>query len=97
MKSVILYLQVDEEDGDCEEDKSKDAFVTDAVEDPAVSETFMVEGPGGAVMADTGCKVAVGGRRWHKQLQKKMDQLGRKRHSEEHEEYFQFGHGIHWS
>jgi len=92
LKSAILYWKADYDD-DSNEDKAQETYNAGAGRDSAASESFLVEIPCGAVMSDTRCMVAVGGPKWHKQLQRKMDQLGKKHHSEEHEEYFQAGPG----
>ena len=48
--------------------------------------------PGMAVL-DTGCRTAVGGPKWHRELQKKSDERGCPYHCEAEKELFQFGPG----
>jgi hypothetical protein len=68
-----------------------DAFVAEAEED--VKDVHVVHLTPGLVMMDTGCRAAVGGTSWHRQLQKVLKRMGRKFHSEEQLEFFQFGPG----
>ena len=47
----------------------------------------------GMVMADTGCRRAVGGSEWHQELQEELDNLGISYRSKNITELFQFGPG----
>ena len=69
----------------------KNAFVAAVEEDP--SEVHVVHLKPGLVMIDTGCRVAVGGKEWHRGLQRKLKEMGRPFHAEEQLEYFQLGPG----
>ena len=57
------------------------------------TELFVVKVPRGMAMIDTGCRAAVGGARWHAELQTVMKTLGKSFAHEPQEEYFQFGPG----
>jgi hypothetical protein len=56
-------------------------------------DVHVVELAPGLVMIDTGCRAAVGGRSWHRALQKCLEALGKEYYSTEQLEYFQFGPG----
>ena len=57
------------------------------------NDAHVVELTPGLVMIDTGCRAAVGGRSWHRGLQKYLKAIDKKFHCEEQLEYFQFGPG----
>ena len=64
---------------------------TDSACEP--QELFVVNVPEGTAMIDTGCRAAVGGSRWHAELQSALHARGKKFRKEIQEEYFQFGPG----
>ena len=68
-----------------------EAFVSDVEDD--VNDVHVVQLAPGLVMMDTGCRAAVGGTSWHKNLQKCLKGLGRTFYQKEQLEYFQFGPG----
>ena len=87
LKSVILYRKREEESEDDEpENEVKETFME-------ASQTYLVEVPMGAIMADTGCQTPVAGPRWHQQFQSVMKAMGREFHAERCSEFFQFGPG----
>ena len=70
VKSVVLYH------------KAKDQDMPEDPEEPdpvnkvhMVNEVHVVKVGAGMVMADTGCRKAVGGTAWHHELQDEMDKL----------------------
>jgi len=71
------------------------AFMTTAAAESGgqANELFVVRVPEGTAMLDTGCRAAVGGTRWHRELQATMRTLGRQFRSEPQSEFFQFGPG----
>ena len=69
------------------------AFMLNQPESGKTTELFVVKVPRGMAMIDTGCRAAVGGARWHAELQKVMKTLGKSFTHEPQEEYFQFGPG----
>ena len=71
--------------------KKNRAFVTDA--EAETSGVHLVELSPGLVMIDTGCRAAVGGRKWHQGLQGRLKELGKKFHCAKQLEFFQFGPG----
>ena len=58
-----------------------------------VNDAHVVTMKAGMVMADTGCRKAVGGSLWHHDLQKEMDKLNKPYTAVEMHELFQFGPG----
>ncbi len=56
-------------------------------------EVHLVTLKAGLVMIDTGCRAAVGGKKYHQDLQKRLEDLGKMFSCEKQEEYFQFGPG----
>ena len=58
-----------------------------------VNEAYVVRLRAGLMMADTGCKKAVGGTDWHKELQDEMDSAGKSYCLYPIQEQFQFGPG----
>ena len=58
-----------------------------------VNKAYVVRLRTGLMMADTGCKKAVGGSDWHKELQNEMDKAGKSYSSYPIQELFQFGPG----
>ena len=72
--------------------KKNRAFVT-GVEVVEKHEVHLVTLKAGLVMIDTGCRAAVGGKKYHQDLQKRLEDLGKMFSCEKQEEYFQFGPG----
>ena len=69
------------------------AFMLNQPGSGQTTELFVVKVPKGMAMIDTGCRAAVGGARWHAELQTVMKTLGKSFVHEPQEEYFQFGPG----
>ena len=72
--------------------KKNRAFVT-GVEVVEKHEVHLVTLKAGLVMIDTGCRAAVGGKKYHQDLQKRLEDLGKMFSCEKQEEYFQSGSG----
>ena len=72
--------------------KKSRAFVT-RVEVVEKQDVHLVTLKAGLVMIDTGCRAAVGGNKYHQDLQKCLEALGEIYFCEKQEEYFQFGPG----
>ena len=107
MKSVVLYHKAAKKEIPIEpvgayaplSQPEEGAYAPLRPPQEETSKTFMVNDIHvvklgvGMVMADTGCKKAVGGTQWHRELQYAMDKIGKSYKSFEMSELFQFGPG----
>ena len=89
LKSCILYHALHVPVPAAEDDRSS-VFM---VGDDQVNASFEVRLPRGLVMADTGCRRAVGGTDWHRELQEELDAKGVSYSFTGVRELFQFGPG----
>jgi hypothetical protein len=92
LKTCILY-HLAKEDAESHEDSAASSSGIFMTSDEKVNAVFEVKLQRGMVMADTGCRRAVGGSEWHQELQEELDNLGISYRPKNATELFQFGPG----